>query len=129
MADGSHIVKVDGVSLRAFSAEKVEEFANRKDELAVCKENEGRNLQRLELAAKDVKIAEQQTAIERQRFAGAMALYEKERELRVQSMQFLPHGKVGGFGGKVLNFLDGFWGQAAFKLVIPTAQAVKVFTQ
>lgn len=129
MADGSHIVAIDGVNYRAFTAEKVEEFANHKDELAVCKDNEKRFTDKIAIADRDVTIANQQTAIEHGNFVRVMSLYERERELRTETMQFIPHGQVGGFGGKVLRFLDGPYGQSLFKLVIPTAQAIKVFSQ
>lgn len=110
-------------------ADKVAELAKGKVELATCKTNEIRFQQLVELANKDVTIANQQRDIERGNFVRVMALYEQERELRQSAMQFIPHGKVGGLGGKVLNFLDGPVGQSLFKLVIPTAQFVKVMKQ
>lgn len=123
--DGSRIIKIDGELFRAITPAKVEEIANQRDALAVCKENEGRNLQRIELAAKDVKIAEQQAALEHSNFVRVMALYEKERELRQASMGFIPHSNVGGFWGKVLTALDHPASQAFWKMALPMATFIK----
>lgn len=129
MPDGSHVIKVDGQLFRAITPAKVEELANQKDELQVCKVNETRFIDKVALADANVKIAEQERDIQKANFIHAMSLYDKERELRVETMQFIPHGKVSGFGGKFLNFLDGPAGQSLFKLVIPTAQFIKVMKQ
>ena len=56
-------------------------------------------------------------------------LYMREHDLRVEAQQFIPHGDVGGFGGWLLKALDGPFGQVGFKLVIPTAQFIKVMKQ
>lgn len=54
-------------------------------------------------------------------------LFIGERELRTEAQQFIPHGKVSGFGGKVLSFLDGPYGQGLFKLAIPAATFTKTY--
>jgi hypothetical protein len=55
-------------------------------------------------------------------------LFMGEREIRVQQQQFIPHGKAGGFGGKVLSFLDSGYGQSLFKLVVPSATFLRTYT-
>lgn len=129
LGDDQFIATFNGREYRMIGAEKVAELAKGKVELATCKSNESRFQQLIENANKDVIIAEQQRDIERGNFVRVMALYERERELRTETMQFIPHGKVSGLGGKFLNFLDGPVGQSLFKLVIPTAQFVKVMKQ
>lgn len=123
------IVDIGGKHYLAINDDKTIELAKMKAELVVCKENEKRFTDKIALADANTKIAEQQRDNERIRFAGALALYEKERELRIESQQFIPHGKVGGIGGKIFNFLDGPYGQSLFKLVIPTASFIKVMQQ
>lgn len=135
LADGSFVVAIDGKEFRAITGDKALELAKQKAALETCKADQvlaseqiaGLN-NSIALLKKDVTIADQQRDIERGNFVRAMAMYDGERKLREQSGQFIPHGKVGGFGGKVLDFLDSGVGQALFKLVIPTAQAIKVFT-
>jgi hypothetical protein len=125
LPDGSHVVLIDGQRFRALSPEKVEELANQKDKLQVCRTNENRFQDLIKIADQNVTIANQKTEIEHGNFVRAMSLYEKERELRTEAMQFIPHGKVGGFGGKVLEFLDGPWSQAFWKIAVPTIQVIR----
>lgn len=125
MPDGSHIVLVDGKRFRAFSPEKVESLANQKDELEVCKANEIRFEDKIKISEQNVTIANQKAQIHETNFRHAMQMYTTERELRQEASQFLPHGKVGGFGGKVLNFLDGPWSQAFWKIAVPTIQVIR----
>lgn len=125
LADGSYVVSIDSVEHRAITGDKAVELSRQKIDLQECRENEARQVQKVEIADRDVVIAKQQTAIEHGNFVRVMALYEKERELRTRTMQFIPHGKVGGLGGKILSFLDGPYGQSLFKLVIPTATFVR----
>lgn len=125
LTDGSYVISIDSVEYRAVTGDKAVELAKQKIDLQECRENEARQIQKAEIADRDVVIAKQQAAIEHGNFIRVMALYEKERELRTQAMQLIPHGKVGGLGGKILNFLDGPYGQSLFKLVIPTATFVR----
>lgn len=125
LVDGSYIVSIDAVEYRAITGDKAVELAKQKINLQECRENEARQIQKVEISDRDVVIANQQAVIEHGNFIRVMALYEKERELRTQAMQFIPHGKVGGLGGKILNFLDGPYGQSLFKLVIPAATFVR----
>lgn len=129
LSDGSYVISIDSVEYRAITGNKAVELAKQKIDLQECRENETRQIQKLELAGRDVIIAKQQVALEHANFVRVMVLYEQERELRTQATQFIPHGKVGGFGGKVLNFLDGPYGQSLFKLVIPTATFVRTLKQ
>jgi len=123
------IVEIAGKEYRAINGDKAVELAKQKVELQGCKENETRYAQLNDIAKRDVTIAQQQRDIEHANFVHAMSLYEKERELRTQAMQFIPHGNVKGFGGWLLKAIDSPYGQAAFKLVMPTAQFVKVMKQ
>jgi len=127
LPDGSYVVLIDGVEFRAITGDRAVELAKQKVELAACRDEQVKLTTAYDLAKKDVTIAQQETKIEHGNFVRVMQLYEKERELRTESMnQFIPHGKVGGFGGKFLNFLDSGYGQSLFKLVLPTAQFIKV---
>lgn len=129
LADGSLVVDYKGKKYRGLTGAQLDKIEVQANTLATCKVNESRYQQLVEIANRDVIIAEQQRDREKSNFVHAMSLYEKERELRTEAMQFIPHGKVNGFGGKVFTFLDGPYGQSLFKLVIPTAQFVKVMKQ
>lgn len=120
MPDGSHVIKVDGQLFRAITPAKVEELANQKDELQVCKVNETRFIDKVALADANVIIAEQQRDREKANFIHAISLYDKERELRTEVMsQTFAHGKVGGFGGWLLRAIDSPYFQFATRVAAP----------
>lgn len=130
LADDQFIVEISGKEYRAINGEKAIQLAKQKIDLETCRENEKRFTDLITIEKQNVTIAQQQRDIEKLNFVHAMSLYEKERELRVEAQtQFIPHGKAGGFGGKVLNFLDSGYGQSLFKLVIPTATFIKTLKQ
>lgn len=129
LPDGSLVVEYKGQKYRGLTGAQLDNWEVQSNTLATCKANESRYQQLVEIANRDVTIVEQQRDREKSNFVHAMSLYEKERELRTEAMQFIPHGKVGGIPGKVLDFLNSGWGQATMKFIVPTAQAVKVFTQ
>lgn len=123
------IVEIGGKEYRALNGDKVIELAKQKAEVEVCRVNETKYNQLLDIAERDVKIAQQQAAIHETNWRHAMQLYTTERELRVDGQQFIPHRQMGGFGGKIFSFLDGPYGQSLFKLVIPTATFIKTVKQ
>lgn len=145
--DGSFIVEIEGKQFRAVSNAALNDQARAfdslqarivacgKDRIEVDAQLTTRSHE-VELLKKDVTLVEQQRdsfkidLVRTQEDAKRnFALFMGERELRVESQQFIPHGKVNGVGGKILSFLDGPYGQATFKLVIPTAQFLKVMRQ
>lgn len=99
--------------------------------------------QQKELLQKDVTIADQQrdsalkdltrsqedTSRAQEDAKRNFGLLIGERQLRIEAQQFIPHGEVKGFGGTILKFLDGPYGQSAFKLVIPAATFIKTMNQ
>jgi len=126
LPDGSRIIKIDGAVFRAITPAKVEELANQKDELRVCKVNETRFNDLLTIERQNVTIAQQQTSIERGNFVRATQLLEKERELRQKAMEFAPvSGTPKGFGGWLLKAVNSPYGAVAFKLVLPAATFIK----
>lgn len=148
--DGSYLVEIAGIKFRALTAEQLRTWANAQADLSGCqkdsKELEGQVAtltHQKELLEKDVTIAVQQkdsavadlarsredTARAQEDAKRNFGLLMGERQLRIEAQQFIPHGNVGGLGGKLLKALDGPYGQAAFKLVIPAAQFVKVMRQ
>lgn len=130
LADDQFIIEIEGREYRAINGDKAVELAKQKVELATCKANETRYQQLLEIGKRDVAIAEQQRDIERQRFVSTMALYEKERELRQEAMQFAPvSGTPKGFGGWLLKAVNSPYGAVGFKLLMPTAQFIKTMRQ
>lgn len=130
LPDDQFIVEIAGKEYRAINGDKAVELAKQKVELQGCKINESKYQQLTELANKDVTIANQQRDIERQRFISTMALYEKERELRQEAMQFAPvSGTPKGFGGWLLKAVNSPYGAVGFRLVIPFAQFVKVMKE
>lgn len=120
------IVVIGGRDYIAVNRAKAQELMDQKVDLETCKANSVRQNQIIELAGRDTIIAQQQAAIEHGNFLHAMSMFETERSLRQEAQsQFIPHGKVGGFGGKLFNFLDGPYGASLFKLVLPTATFIK----
>lgn len=117
LPDDQFIVEISGREYRAISGAKVVELAKQKIELDMLKANEVRYQDRIKIAEQDTTIANQKAQIHETNFRHAMQMYTTERELRQEASQFLPHGKVGGFGGKVLDAMDSFWFQAAMKFV------------
>lgn len=85
--------------------------------------------QQRDSALKDLTRSQEDTARAQEDAKRNFGLLMSERQLRIEAQQFIPHGKVNGVGGAILNFLDGPYGQSAFKLVIPTAQFIKVMRQ
>lgn len=148
--DGSYLVEIDGVRFRALTADQLRTWAKSQVDLETCQKDsnelagqlDSRN-QQIELLRKDVVIAGQErdsalkdlsrskedTERAREDARRNFGLLMGERQLRIEAQQFIPHGNVKGFAGKVLNFLDGPYGQATFKLVIPAAQFIKVMRQ
>lgn len=120
LRDGSYVVEIQGSEFRALPAEKIVEIAKRKIELETCKENEARRIQQLEIADRDVIIAQQQRDIEHASFVHAMQIYTAERELRQGSMQFLPHS---GKSNWLLTALDSPYSQAFWKMALPAFTA------
>lgn len=129
LPDDQYIVRIGESNYRAINADKVVEIAKGKLELVACKENEKRFTDLIEISRRDVTIANQRAEIERGNFVRAMSLFEKERELRQEAMSLGPvSGTPKGFGGWLLRAVNSPYGAVAFRLVIPTAQAIKVFT-
>lgn len=120
LANDQFIIEIGGKQYRTFNSAKVEELANQKDELRVCKANEARFNDKVALADANVIIAEQQRDREKANFIHAMSLYEKERELRTEVMsQTFAHGKVKGFGGWLLRAIDSPYFQFATRVAAP----------
>ncbi len=113
------IVEISGKQYRALNAEKVAELAKQKIELTACRDEQTKLDAAYKLAVKDVTIANLKADKEHASFVSTMALYEKERELRQATMQFIPHSQVGGFGGKVLRAMDSPWFQGFIKAAVP----------
>lgn len=143
LPDGSKVITLDGIEYRAITGDKAVELAKQKADLVACRADRTELSSQVnilnhtnELLKKDITIAEMMRDSFKTDFERAQAdakrnfgLFIGERELRVEAQQFIPHGNVNGFGGKILNFLDGGYGQSLFKLVIPTAQFIKVMRQ
>lgn len=85
--------------------------------------------QQRDSALKDLSRSQEDTARAQEDAKRNFGLLMGERQLRIEAQQFIPHGEVKGIGGALLKFLDGPYGQSAFKLVIPSAQFVKVMGQ
>lgn len=129
LPDDQFIVEIDGKEYRALNADKITDLAKQKIDLQTCKANEARFQDLIKIADQNVTIAKQETAIEHGNFVRVMQLYEKERELRQEASQFIPHGNVGGLGGKVLKAADSPWFQAFIKVIVPTYTAWKASTK
>lgn len=130
LADGSLVIDYRGKQYRGLTGAQLDKVEVTANTLTTCKANETRYQQLIELATKDVTIANQQRDIERQRFVSTMALYEKERELRREAMQFAPvSGTPKGFGGWLLKAVNSPYGAVGFKLLMPTAQFIKTMRQ
>ena len=119
------IVVIGGRDYIAVNRAKAQELMAQKIDLETCKANESRFNDLIKISDQNVTIANQKAELEHVNFVHAMQLYTTERELRVEGQRFIPHGRVNGFGGKILNFLDSGYGQSLFKLVLPTAQFIK----
>lgn len=129
LGNDQFIAVFGGKEYRMINAAKAVELAKQKVELETLRANEVRYQDLIKIADQNVLIAHQQRELERQNFVHAMSLYEKERELRMASQQFLPHGKVGGFGGKVLSAMDSVWFQGFIKAAVPIYTAWRTSKQ
>ena len=124
------IVEISGKSYKAFNPEKVQEFADQKDELQVCTANQTRFQYLIKIADQNVTIITLQKDREHASFVSAMQLLDKERELRAKALEFAPvTGTPKGFGGWLLRAVNSPYGALGFKLVMPAAQFVKVMRQ
>lgn len=52
-----------------------------------------------------------------------------EHQLRVDSQQMIPHGEIGGVGGKLLKALDSPYFQFAIKIGVPIANTFGTYTR
>jgi hypothetical protein len=130
LPDDQFVIEISGREYRAINGNKAIEIAKQKIQLETCKENEVRSRQIIELAGRDTIIAQQQTEIEHGNFIRVMVLYEQERQLRQEAMtQFIPHGKVAGFGGLLFKTMDSPYFQFAVKVIAPIATTFKVMKQ
>lgn len=135
------IIEIAGKEYRAINGDKAVELAKQKIDLnAALKIGEAKDAQIKELTLQR-DLAEARKSLIQQRADSFEAdfnrsqedakrnfnLFIGERELRTEAQQFIPHGKVSGFGGKVLSFLDGPYGQGLFKLAIPAATFTKTY--
>lgn len=119
------IVRIGDREYRALNAEKVTELAKQKIDLETCQANEKRFEDRIKIAEQNTIIASQRADIEHGNFTRAMAMFEGERKLRQESSQFIPHLK----SNWLLNALDSPYSQAFWKIAIPLAQTIKVYTK
>lgn len=141
LPDGSFVVSIEGSEYRAITGDKAIELAKQKVDLVAAQKVNAELVGQVKEALLQRDLAEAQKALIQQKadsFEGDFvrsqedakrnfSLFMAERDLRVEGQQFIPHGKVGGIGGKLLSFLDGPYGQGLFKLVIPAAQFGKTY--
>lgn len=119
------IIEVSGKQYRAINADKTVELAKQKIDLETCQANEKRFEDRIKIAEQNTIIASQRADIEHGNFTRAMAMFEGERKLRQESSQFIPHSK----SNWLLNALDSPYSQAFWKIAIPLAQTIRVYTK
>lgn len=148
--DGSYQIEISGQRFRALTGKQLDDWAKMEIDLrgaqqknenlqADNKELEGELATRThelgeeqkKFIASEAKVTSLTLDFERAREDAKrnFGLFMGERQLRTEAQQFIPHGEVKGFGGFILKALDGPYGQAAFKLVIPSAQFLKVMSQ
>ena len=138
LADGSFVVSIDGQEFRALGAEKVREIQKlRIDFDAAQKINTELGIQ-IKEALLQRDLAQAQKALIQQKSDSFEAdfnrakedsarwhsLFISERELRQESMQFIPHGNKTKFD-KFLAFLDSPVFQFSVKAVAPIWTAVR----
>lgn len=119
LPDDQFIVSIGDREYRALSADKVRELAKQKMDLETCKANESRFNDLITIEKQNTTIATQRADLEHGNFVRAMSMFEKERELRVQSQQFIPHGNKSNW---LLKALDSPYSQAFWKIALPLAQ-------
>lgn len=139
--DGSVDFTYNGVRYLGLNRAQVDDYQRIQNDYPTCKadladlklkaitltnDNELKEKDKAHLAE---KVASLEVDLSRERDNGKRnySLLVREQTLRTEEQQFIPHGKVGGVGGKLLNFLDGAYGQSLFKLVIPAAQFGKTY--
>lgn len=139
LADGSYIVSIDGAEFRAISGEKAIEIAKRKLDLEMAQKVNAELTGQVKEALLERDLAKAQMALVQQKSdsfeadfkrarddaARNFSLFQSERELRIESSQFIPHGSVKGFWGKVLTALDSGPSQAAFKIGLPVLNTLR----
>lgn len=141
LPDGSFVVSIDNVEFRAISAGKAVELAKQKIDLTAAEKVNAELVGQVKEALLQRDLAEAQKALIQQKADSFDAdfkrsqedakrnfsLFMTERDLRIEAQQFIPHGNVGGFGGKLLKFVDSPVFQAGVKIVIPIAQFGKTY--
>ena len=136
LPDGSYVIAIDGVEFRAITGDKAVELAKQKVDLDACKKiSAEKDIQIKELTLlRD--LAEAQKALVQQKADSFKADFDRsqedakrnfglfmgERQLRIESQQFIPHGSGNGLGVKILKLFDSPYGQAGIKLVNPLVQ-------
>jgi len=142
LPDDQFVVEIGGKEYHAINGDKVIALAKMKEDLATAQKINTELSSQIKEALLERDLAKAQLALVQQKAdsfesdfkrarddaARNFSLFQSERELRVESQAFIPHGNVKGFWGKVLTALDSGPSQAAFKLVIPTATFLRAYT-
>ena len=107
LPDNGYIVEIDGVKFRAITDEQLRMIQERKARLEGCEKElalgdaeMGRLKAAVELALKDAQLATAQAAVERERANLFEAMYQGERELRLQAEALAKRGRVSRFFDK-----------------------------
>lgn len=122
LPDGEYIVQIDGIEQRTITADHARDIAARKAELeklktayGLCDAEVGQLKISLDLSKKDSALASTQAQLQSERADKFRAMFEGERNLRLQSERLNQRGRVA-------KFFDNPYAQIGFKIALPFAQ-------
>lgn len=140
--DGSKRITINGVTYLAITGPQVDAWQKSVNDLKDCQaHNQEKALQIAKLEtekAAEVEIVQRADAQRESALADAtrartdartyLGLSMKLDTLLTESRQLTPHGNVGGFGGKLLKFMDSSYFQAFVKVAAPTGTFLRAYT-
>lgn len=141
LPDGSIRVEIDDKQYLAITREQLDSWQILQNNFDAAQKVNTEQVTQIRELTLQVELKAAQAALEKQKADSLQTDFERaredarrnfglfmsERELRVEAQSFIPKGNASGFWGKALDFLNSQPAQIGFKLVIPTAQAIKVF--